>query len=53
MTWSQLKMQKLHKMSFGGVDFGSFPTRPVVVLKPQASAIYLDILKIAYEDRLY
>ena len=38
-------------MSFGGVDFGSYPTRPVVVPKPPASAIYLDFLNIAYEDR--
>ena len=41
----------MHIMSFGGVDFGSYPTRPVVVPKPPASATYLDFLNIAYEDR--
>ena len=51
MTLSQHTMQKLHKMSFGGVDFESYPTRPVVVPKPPASAIYLDFLNIAYKDR--
>ena len=38
-------------MSFGSVDFGSYPIRPVVVSKPPASTIYLDFLKIAYEDQ--
>ena len=38
-------------MSFGGVDFGSYPIWPVVMPKPPASAIYFDFLNIAYEDR--
>ena len=50
-TWSEHTMQKLQKMSFSSVDLESYPTPPVALPELPGSAIWLDFIKNAYEDR--